>query len=68
VRRFEAADAQRADIVIAFDEAAEVPALRRARVWVTPSWNTDYAAAKAALAPQVEALLDELASRACDQG
>jgi len=65
LRRFDPADAAAADVVIAFDEAAQVPALRSARVWTTPSWNSDYAAAKAALAPQVEALLDELAARGC---
>ena len=64
-RAFRASDARAADIVIAFDEAAQDPALRKARVWITPSWNSDYAGARAALAPQVEALLDELAKRSC---
>jgi protein-tyrosine-phosphatase len=64
-RRFDARDLEGADVVIAFDEAAQVPALRDARVWTTPSWNQDYAAARAALDPQVEALLDELAARGC---
>jgi protein-tyrosine-phosphatase len=68
LRRFEPADAARADVVIAFDEAAALPALRNARVWTTPSWNEDYPAARAALAPQVEALLDELAARGCPRG
>ncbi len=63
--RFEPADLKGVDVVIAFDEAAALPALRGARVWATPSWNDDYAAAKAALAPQIDALLDELSARGC---
>lgn len=65
VHAFAPTDLSGADVVIAFDEAAELPALRGARVWATPSWNTDYDAAKAALTPQVDALLGELAERGC---
>lgn len=60
LRPLSVADVKAADVVIAFDEAAQAPELAGARVWTTPSWNDDYAQAKAALAPQVEALLDEL--------
>jgi protein-tyrosine-phosphatase len=54
------ADVRRADIVIAFDEAAQAPQLRQARVWDIPSWNSDYAGAKAALATRVDDLVAEL--------
>jgi hypothetical protein len=60
-----AGDAAAADIVIAFDEAAEVPGLAGARVWATPSWNDDYPHAKAALSAQVDGLVAELANRGC---
>jgi protein-tyrosine-phosphatase len=59
----QAADVARADIVIAFDEAAQAPDLKAARVWDIPSWNSDYPAAKAALAARTEALLGELRAR-----
>ena len=62
-RALKAADVGRADIVIAFDEAAQAPALRAARVWDVPSWNGDYAGAKAALAVRMEALVAELRDR-----
>jgi protein-tyrosine-phosphatase len=65
VRTLSPGDLVAADVVIAFDEAVQAPGLERARVWTTPSWNTDYDAARAALAPQVEALLDELSARGC---
>jgi len=58
-------DARRADIVIAFDEAASAPGVEHARVWDIPSWNDHYDAAKAALEPRIEALLDELAKQGC---
>jgi protein-tyrosine-phosphatase len=41
-----ARDVQRADVVIAFDDAANAPSLQSARTWRTPSWNSDYDAAK----------------------
>jgi protein-tyrosine-phosphatase len=62
-RQLQDADAGRADIVIAFDEAAQAPSLRDAREWDIPSWNTDYAGAKAALAVRVDALVAELRAR-----
>ena len=49
-----------ADTIIAFDEASDEPELRSARAWKTPSWNTDYAAAKADLAERLTLLLSEL--------
>jgi protein-tyrosine-phosphatase len=70
-RPFQDTDVSQADIVIAFDEAAQVPALRRARAWDIPSWNDHYDAAKAALSAHVDALIDELrvrAGRACGNG
>jgi protein-tyrosine-phosphatase len=65
LRPLTAADVRAADITIAFDEAAQAPELAGARIWTTPSWNSDYAAAKADLAPRIEALLDELSARGC---
>lgn len=65
VRRLELADLARADIVIAFDAAAQAPGLAHAQVWDIPSWNGQYDAARAALAPRIEALLDDLATAGC---
>ena len=62
-RAFVDTDAATADVLIAFDEAAKVPALSQARVWDIPSWNSDYPAAKAALASRVDDLLAELRVR-----
>ena len=59
-----AADVAAADIVIAFDDAASSPLLRGARAWRTPSWNADYAAAKADLSTRLDALTAELRRRA----
>ncbi len=59
-RQFQDADIGQADIVIAFDEAAQASALRGARVWDIPSWNSDYTGATAALAVRMDALLAEL--------
>lgn len=53
-----------ADVVVAFDEAADEPALRRARAWRTPSWNADYTAAKADLSSRMDGLVAELHRRA----
>ena len=64
-RPLAAADLDRAGTVIAFDEAAKAPGLERARVWDIPGFLSDYEGAKAGLAPRIEALLDELQSRAC---
>lgn len=57
------ADIAQADLVIAFDEAADEPSLRAARAWKTPSWNTDYAAAKADLDGRLALLLTEVRTR-----
>ena len=65
LRRLEPGDAVHADIVIAFDEAAQAPGLEQARAWDIPSWNSQYDGARAALAPKIEALLDEVAVRPC---
>jgi len=56
-----AADVAAADLVIAFDAAAEEPLLKAARAWRTPSWNTDYDAAKVDLDGRIAALVAELA-------
>ena len=65
LRRFSREDAHRADIVIAFDEAAGAPGLEQARVWKSPSWNGQYTEAKAALSQNLQTLADELAVRPC---
>ncbi|MDB5423952.1 MAG: hypothetical protein JWQ29_1368 [Phenylobacterium sp.] len=65
LRALEPQDLARADIVIAFDEAAQAPGLQSARVWDVPSWNSQYPEAKAAMAPKIDALLAELARRPC---
>jgi protein-tyrosine-phosphatase len=65
VRAFAPGDAAASDIVVAFDQAAQAPGLQGARVWRTPSWNTDYAGARAATANQVDELLAELRRRPC---
>lgn len=65
LRRLEPGDVVRADIVVAFDEAAQAPGLGRAKVWDIPSWNGQYDAARAALAPRIDALLDDLATAGC---
>jgi protein-tyrosine-phosphatase len=53
-------DVTRADLIIAFDAAAEDPRLGRARGWRTPSWNADYDAAKPDMVARIAALADEL--------
>ena len=63
VRALTAADVADADIVIAFDEAAQSPLLPSAVSWNVPSWNSDYAGAKAALAAKIALLLSELKAR-----
>lgn len=65
LRALAASDLAAADIVIAFDEAAQAPALKGARIWDIPSWNSDYAGAKGALAGQIDGLLSELRRRPC---
>ncbi len=61
LRALAPADIAGADVVIAFDEAAQAPGLERARLWDVPSWNSQYDAAKASLLPKVDGLLDEFA-------
>ena len=63
-RALQDTDVARADIVIAFDEAAQAPQMQRARVWDIPSWNSDYSGAKAALATHVDDLIAGLRSEA----
>lgn len=65
LRRFTQEDVRRADIVIAFDEAAKEPGLTQARAWDIPSWNSQFAEARAALASRIDALLNELSARGC---
>ena len=64
-RALTAADVANADIVIAFDAAAQSPLLSGAVSWKVPSWNGDYAGAKAALAAEMTALLAGLKTRPC---
>jgi protein-tyrosine-phosphatase len=64
-RDMQPGDVARADIIIAFDDAAKAPGLERSEAWDIPSWNEDYAVAKAALAPKVDALLDRIRSTPC---
>jgi protein-tyrosine-phosphatase len=59
-----AADVARADMVVAFDAAAEAPVMKGARAWATPSWNADYDTAKADLDRRLDGLVAELA-RGC---
>lgn len=63
IRALADADITRADIVIAFDEAANAPILSAARAWKTPSWNTDYAEARADLNQRLGLLMTELRER-----
>jgi protein-tyrosine-phosphatase len=65
LRRLSRVDVRQADITIAFDEAAAAPGLEQARAWKSPSWNNQYAQAKAALSQNMQALADELAARPC---
>ena len=63
LRALRAEDVSAAAIVIAFDEAAADPMLRGARTWASPSWNTDYAGAKAVLTARMDDLITELRGR-----
>jgi len=66
LRALTAADVADADIVIAFDEAAQSSLLAKARAWRTPSWNEHYDEAKADLAQRLNGLIEELSEpRAC---
>jgi protein-tyrosine-phosphatase len=65
IGRFTKADAERSDVVIAFDEAASAPGLEHAQKWHSPPWNDDYAHAKAVMDSRIPALAKELANRPC---
>jgi protein-tyrosine-phosphatase len=65
LRSLAPSDVTAGEIVVTFDGAAQAPGLSQARVWDIPSWIGQYDAAKAALDPKIEALLDELARRPC---
>lgn len=65
LRKFSKADPKYADITIAFDEAAAAPGLEQARKWHSPSWNDDYANAKAVMDARIPVLADEIAKRPC---
>lgn len=56
-------DVADADLVVAFDEAADEPMLGQARAWRTPSWNGDFDAAKTDLDTRLDALSAELRLR-----
>jgi hypothetical protein len=58
------ADVTEANIVVAFNAAADDPLLRGARRWNVPSWGTDYATAKAAMDTQIGKLVAELGAGA----
>lgn len=61
-RKLASEDLRPDQIVVVFDEAAQDPRLAGARVWNVPSWNEDYAAAKASLGAHISALMAELAT------
>lgn len=63
VRRLTAADIAAADIIIAFNPLPAEFGARMARDWSdVPSMNANYSAARAALIPRLEAVLDEIAA------
>jgi len=65
LQRFTPADAQQADIVIAFDDAAGAPGLEKARRWRVAAWNSQYDDAKSDTLENVDRLLHELSQRTC---
>jgi protein-tyrosine-phosphatase len=65
LQRFTPDDAKKADIVIAFDEAADAPGLKGARRWRIASWNTEYDGAKSDTLKNETRLLDELGGQPC---
>jgi protein-tyrosine-phosphatase len=65
LQKFATADAGRADITIAFDDAADAPGLEKARKWVVASWNTQYDDAKSDTLENIERLLAEIRQRSC---
>ena len=58
-------DVAKADLIVAFDDATNAPALVKAEAWDIPSWNDQYAKAKAALTPKIDALIDRIESERC---
>lgn len=58
-------DVAKADLIVAFDDATKARGLERAEAWDIPSWNDQYANAKGALAPKIDALLDRIHARPC---
>lgn len=65
LRPFTPEDAKLADIVIAFDAAAQAPGLEHARTWQVAAWNTQYDDAKSDTIENVNRLLHELSERRC---
>jgi protein-tyrosine-phosphatase len=63
-----AADVARADVVVAFDAAAEAPVMKGSRAWATPSWNAEYDAAWADLDRRLDGLVAELAAGCAKAG
>lgn len=65
LQRFTPDDAKAADIVIAFDEAADAPGLKDARRWRVASWNTQYDDARSDTLENETKLLQELRAQSC---
>src|SRR5258708_7953448 len=63
--RFTPEDANKANITIAFDEAAQAPGLEKARTWQVAAWNSQYDDAKSDTVGNVNRLLHELFKRPC---
>jgi protein-tyrosine-phosphatase len=60
LRSFSPADTKGADILVAFDEAAEAPGLEKARQWEVAAWNGEYETAKTDTLKYIESLLVEI--------
>jgi protein-tyrosine-phosphatase len=65
LRTFAPEDADKADIVIAFDEAAKAPGLEKARAWQVASWDSEYDVAKSGTLENSDRLLEEIRQRRC---
>jgi protein-tyrosine-phosphatase len=65
LRAFTPADAGKADIVVAFDQAADAPGLEEARKWQVASWNDQYDRARADTLENIGHLLHEIKTRRC---
>src|SRR5258708_29316851 len=63
--RFTPEDANKANITIAFDEAAQAPGLEKARTWQVAAWNSQHDDAKTDTVGNVNRLLHELFKRPC---